>query len=89
MLAHPGRYNVDSPQMRELLGEFRDTGGDAIEVLSSSHTHAQASEYARYARVFGLLASSGSDYHGPGESRVDLGDMPDLPAGIAPVWKDW
>ncbi len=89
VLAHPGRYNVDSPQMRELLGEFRDTGGDAIEVLSSSHTHAQTSEYARYARVFGLLASSGSDYHGPGESRVDLGDMPDLPAGVAPVWKDW
>ena|SRR5450631_1380719 len=89
VLAHPGRYQVDTTQMRQLLGEFRDTGGDAIEVLSSSHTHAQVSEYARYARVFGLLASSGSDYHGPGESRVDLGDMPDLPAGISPVWKDW
>jgi predicted metal-dependent phosphoesterase TrpH len=89
VLAHPGRYPVDCAQMRQLLGEFRDTGGDAIEVLSSSHTHAQTSEYARYARVFGLLASSGSDYHGPGESRADLGDMPDLPAGIVPVWKDW
>ena len=31
----------------------------------------------------------GSDYHGPGESWVDLGDMPELPAGVAPVWKDW
>jgi predicted metal-dependent phosphoesterase TrpH len=89
VLAHPGRYSVDGAQMRQLLGEFRDSGGDAIEVLSSSHTYAQTSEYARYARVFGLLASSGSDYHGPGESRVDLGAMPDLPAGIVPVWKDW
>ncbi len=89
VLAHPGRYQVDSAQMRQLLGEFRDTGGDAIEVLSSSHTQAQASEYARHARVFGLLASSGSDYHGPGESWIDLGDMPDLPAGLIPVWKDW
>jgi len=89
VLAHPGRYHVDSAQMRGLLGEFRDTGGDAIEVLSSSHTAAQTSEYARHARVFGLLASSGSDYHGPGESWVDLGDMPDLPAGVSPVWKDW
>ena len=67
--------------MRALLAEFRDTGGDAIEVLSSSHTHAQAAEYARLARVFGLLASSGSDYHGPEESWIDLGDMPELPAG--------
>jgi predicted metal-dependent phosphoesterase TrpH len=89
VLAHPGRYKIDTARMRQLLGEFRDAGGDAIEVVSPSHTHAQTSEYARYARVFGLLASSGSDYHGPGESWVDLGDMPDLPAGIAPVWKDW
>jgi 3',5'-nucleoside bisphosphate phosphatase len=89
VLAHPGRYRVDTAQMRQLLGEFRDTGGDGIEVLSSSHTQAQSSEYARYARVFGLLASSGSDYHGPGESWVDLGDMPALPAGVEPVWKDW
>jgi predicted metal-dependent phosphoesterase TrpH len=89
VLAHPGRYRLDTAQMRQLLGEFRDGGGDAIEVLSSSHTQAQTSEYARYARVFGLLASSGSDYHGPGESWVDLGDMPGLPAGVQPVWKDW
>lgn len=89
VLAHPGRYQVDTVQMRQLLGEFRDGGGDAIEVVSPSHTHAQTTEYARLARVFGLLASSGSDYHGPGESHADLGDMPDLPAGVAPVWKDW
>ena len=89
VLAHPGRYRVDTQQMRSLLGEFRDCGGDAIEVLSSSHSHAQVAEYARYARVFGLLGSSGSDYHGPGESWIDLGDMATLPAGVTPVWKDW
>ena len=89
VLAHPGRYKVDGRALRELLAEFRDTGGDAIEVLSSSHTAAQVAEFARHARVFGLRASSGSDYHGPGESWVDLGDMPSLPAGVTPVWRDW
>jgi hypothetical protein len=89
VLAHPGRYKVSASALRELLGEFRDTGGDGIEVMSSSHTPAQTGEFARHARVFGLLASSGSDYHGPGESRVDLGDMPPLPAGVTPVWRDW
>jgi 3',5'-nucleoside bisphosphate phosphatase len=88
VLAHPGRYEVHG-KMRELLAEFRDTGGDAIEVLSSSHTPAQYTEFARYARVFGMLASSGSDFHGPGESWADLGDMPPLPAGVTPVWNDW
>src|SRR5262249_2043028 len=41
VLAHPGRYKVNGAGMRELLGEFRDVGGDGIEVLSSSHTAAQ------------------------------------------------
>ena len=89
VLAHPGRYTLNGKGMRELLADFCDLGGDGIEVLSSSHTAAQTDEFVRHARVYGLLASSGSDYHGPGESWVDLGDMPPLPAGTAPVWKDW
>jgi len=89
VLAHPGRYKVSVSGLRELLAEFRDSGGDGIEVLSPSHSDAQVDEFARHARVFGLLGSSGSDYHGPGESWADLGDMPPLPAGVEPVWKDW
>ena len=89
VLAHPGRYKVGREGMRELLAEFREVGGDGIEVLSSSHTADQNETFLRHARVFGFLASCGSDYHGPGESWVDLGDMPPLPAGTAPVWKDW
>ena len=89
VLAHPGRYKVGREGMRELLAEFREVGGEGIEVLSSSHTAEQNETFLRHARVFGFLASCGSDYHGPGESWVDLGDMPPLPAGAAPVWKDW
>jgi len=89
VLAHPGRYKVDERDMRRLLTEFRDAGGEAIEVLSGSHTSAQTAEYARYARILGLKASSGSDYHGPGESTTDLGDLPPLPAGVVPVWSAW
>jgi predicted metal-dependent phosphoesterase TrpH len=88
VIAHPGRYKVTPAAMRELLSEFRELGGDGIEVLSSSHTGEQSAEFTRHARTFGLLASSGSDYHGPGESWVDLGDMP-APVGVDPVWKDW
>ncbi len=89
VLAHPGRYKVGAAGMRRLLAEFRDAGGDALEVLSSSHTAAQYAEYARLARLFGMRGSCGSDYHGPGESWVDVGDLPPLPAGVVPVWKDW
>ncbi len=89
VVAHPARYKVTATGMRRLLAEFCDAGGDGIEVLSSSHTHAQSAEYATYARTFGLLASCGSDYHGPGESWLDLGDLPELPAGVTPVWEGW
>jgi len=89
VIAHPGRYKLSKTGMRRLLGEFRDAGGDAIEILTSSHTPAQFTEYAAYARVFDLLGSSGSDYHGPGESWLELGGLPEMPAGAAPVWKHW
>ena len=45
--------------------------------------------FAGHARAFGLRASTGSDYHGPGESWLDLGALPALPAGVVPVWHDW
>ncbi len=89
VIAHPGRYKVGAGGMRRLLSEFRDVGGDAIEVLSPAHTPAQYTEFATQCRVFGLAASCGSDYHGPCESWMDLGDLPPLPAGVVPVWKDW
>jgi len=89
VIAHPGRYKVSSAQLRTLIGEFRDLGGDAIEVVSPSHTPAQYVEFAAIARAFALKASCGSDFHGPGESRMDFGDLPPLPAGVDPVWSAW
>ena len=89
VLAHPGRYKTDRTGMQALLAEFKGLGGDGIEVLTSSHTHAQYSEYTSYALRFGFLASCGSDYHGPGESWMDFGDLPPLPPGLTPVWHEW
>ena len=89
VLAHPGRYKATPTAMHELLAEFREASGDGIEVLSPSHSAAQVTDFAGHARRLGLLASSGSDYHGAGESHLDLGDMPPLPAGVTPVWHDW
>ncbi len=89
VLAHPGRYKVGSAGLQRLLGEFRDRGGDAIEVLSPSHQAAQVTQFASLARTYGLAASTGSDYHGPGESWLDLGDLPPLPTWLEPVWQRW
>jgi predicted metal-dependent phosphoesterase TrpH len=89
VLAHPGRYKVSPSELTQLIRDFRDAEGDAIEVLSPSHSAAQVAQFASLARVHGLRGSMGSDYHGPGESQLDLGDLPQLPAGVAPVWTSW
>ena len=87
VLAHPGRYPLKRKRMLRLLRDFREHGGAGVEVLSSSHTQEQWGEYAILAREYGLDASRGSDFHGPGESRVELGSLPELPTTVKPIWQ--
>ncbi len=89
VIAHPGRYGFDAMRMGALVDSFRELGGEGIEVVTGSHTPDQYDAFARIARDAGLLASRGSDFHGPAESRVDLGTLPPLPASVTPVWHDW
>ena len=89
VIAHPGRYKVSKGALDELMLEFRNLGGEAIEVVTSSHTPEQSLLFARHSQRLGLLASRGSDFHAPGESYFDLGRMPQLPDGCTPVWHDW
>ena len=89
VIAHPGRYKLGVSEMRRFLAEFRELGGEGVEVVTGSHSEEQYSQYATLAVEFGLLASRGSDFHGPGESRVELGKLPDLPGHLTPVWRDW
>ncbi|MDQ3185176.1 MAG: PHP domain-containing protein [Pseudomonadota bacterium] len=89
VIAHPARYKLGKDALDELLSEFRAMGGEGIEVITASHTPEQSLLFARHSQRMGLLASRGSDFHGPGESYFDLGRMPDLPANCTPVWHDW
>ncbi|MBY0269657.1 MAG: PHP domain-containing protein [Burkholderiales bacterium] len=86
VLAHPGRYPLNQQQAERLLGEFVELGGSAVEVVTGSHTPDEFVIWARYAKRFGLRASAGSDFHGPGEGYRDIGNVPVLPAGCDPVW---
>jgi 3',5'-nucleoside bisphosphate phosphatase len=89
VVAHPGRYSFSELAFNAFLDEFKQLGGKAIEVVTGSHTVDQYQQYAKVAKYFGFLASRGSDFHGPSESRIDLGVLPPLPAGLTPVWHDW
>lgn len=89
VIAHPGRYDLGFVNMHLLMHEFRGYGGEAIEVVTGSHTPPQYDQFAKIAHRFSLKASQGSDYHGPGLSYMEMGYLPDLPKGCVPVWQDW
>jgi predicted metal-dependent phosphoesterase TrpH len=89
VVAHPGRYKLSDLAFDEFMLEFKRHGGAAVEVTTGSHTVDQYETYAEVARRYGLLASRGSDFHGPDESRIDLGYLPPLPKDVVPVWHDW
>jgi len=88
VIAHPGRYDFTPTEEYALITEFMAHGGRGIEVVTGSHTPAEFEEYANTAQEFGLLASRGSDFHCPEESRIDLGALPALQGRLTPVWAE-
>jgi predicted metal-dependent phosphoesterase TrpH len=89
VIAHPARYRMTRSKLRQLIQDFVDCGGQAIEVVSGSHSRDDMFTIAQHARDFNLLASAGSDYHGPEHTWMDLGKLPALPDGCTPVWQHW
>jgi hypothetical protein len=86
VIAHPARYRLSANEEYALFTEFKAHGGLGVEVVTGSHTAAEYITYGETAREFGLAASRGSDFHSPGESHTDLGQLPPLPATLLPVW---
>lgn len=87
VVAHPARYRFDDLALRTMLEEFRDAGGKALEVVTSNHTADDVRRFTKLALEFGFEASSGSDFHGPGESaNVELGRVAPLAPELTPVW---
>ncbi len=87
VIAHPARYKFTPNEEYALFTEFKAHGGQAVEVVTGSHTAQEYVKYAEAAKEFGLAASRGSDFHSPDESHTDLGTLPFLPGGLTPVWE--
>lgn len=87
VIAHPARYKFTANEEYALFSEFKALGGEGVEVVTGSHSGADALRYTDTALEYGLLASRGSDFHSPTESHMDLGNLPPLPAQLTPVWE--
>jgi predicted metal-dependent phosphoesterase TrpH len=73
VLAHPGVSGEGS------LVRLVDAGLDGIEAYHAEHTVAQRAHFAAAAEHFGLIATGGSDFHGPGmrSAALGCGDCPE------------
>jgi len=89
VLAHPARYKLTATKLRELVRDFCDAGGGAIEVVSGSQTTETTNKLAVLANEHDLFASCGSDFHHPDNRWADLGKFAPLPADVTPVWEQW
>lgn len=87
VIAHPARYDHSPTQEYALFSEFKAHGGQAVEVVTGSHSPSEYVKYADMAIEFGLAASRGSDFHSPEESHCDLGSLPFLEGRLTPVWE--
>lgn len=89
VIAHPARYSMTASKRRRLLGEFAELGGEGLEVVSGSHSRGDNFSMAQLAKNHKLLASAGSDFHGPENPWVELGRLQTLPDGCTAIWQGW
>jgi predicted metal-dependent phosphoesterase TrpH len=74
-MAHPGKTKKD-----HLIGDLIDAGLPAIEVYHPDHDEADTERYRQMAGRFNVIATGGSDYHGPGSGRDQAFGQVQLPA---------
>jgi 3',5'-nucleoside bisphosphate phosphatase len=84
-LAHPASLRLGIRGLESYAARLRHLGLWGIEVHRPDHTPEQRDAFARTARRLRLVATGGSDYHGPAPGRSDLGEtgVPPLPPQVA------
>ncbi len=78
VVAHPGLADRDA-----LIPGLVETGLMGIEVYYAEHSPAQIGAYLELCRRFDLVATGGSDFHGPQSGRSNPPGTPTVP------WSSW
>jgi predicted metal-dependent phosphoesterase TrpH len=89
VLAHPSKYKMTRTKLTELIGDFKNAGGEAMEVVSGLQIPSLTRDLAKLCTQFSLLASCGSDFHSPDKKWAALGLISNLPETCNPIWDRW
>jgi predicted metal-dependent phosphoesterase TrpH len=88
VVAHPGRYQMSNKWLRKLLMQFKQAGGDAMEVAQPQQAPTERQFLGELSREYNLLCSQGSDFHFP-TTYLELGKNLYLPKDCQGVWQAW
>lgn len=89
VMAHPHHYKMTRTKLKKCLVEFKETGGQAMEVACGLMNPNERGQMTALAKELGLMGSCGSDFHGPNRFGLDLGVMPKFPKDLTPVWSSF
>lgn len=79
ILAHPTKYNLTLNKVRYLVAQYRELGGDALEVGYPAVTADHQKTLSLLVEKHKMLASGGSDFHNPAHHWTGLGCFPGVP----------
>ena len=89
VIANPLRYKMTATKLRNMIAEFKELGGKAIEVVTGNNNKDEIITASNYVKKYDIAASLGSDYHNDQTPWAPLGKLTTLPEGLTPVWELW
>jgi predicted metal-dependent phosphoesterase TrpH len=87
VLAHPTRYGLSATNIRHLVAEFAQLGGQALELPPRHEPIGTRGMIDRLVDQHALRVSCASDFHGPNMPWLKLGQTPVMSAGQRGVWE--
>lgn len=88
VMAHPVRYDLSTKWLRRLIVEFKNQGGDGLEIVLPQMNNDQRRLMLSFCNEYGFHASMGSDFHQPSRWS-DLGRNLIMPEQAQPIWQVW
>jgi predicted metal-dependent phosphoesterase TrpH len=86
VLAHPSGYKLSAKWLKRLVRDFKDAGGDAMEVVLGQQTIDDRNNLLALSHQHDLLGSLGSDFHFV-SNWIELGKNLYQPQGVTWVWQ--
>ena len=75
VLAHPYQYELDEPQLRELIELVKGLGCVGMECVYARYDDEQRAYLSALAKEYDMIVTAGSDYHGTPKPDILLGDI--------------